>query len=110
MMVGSIETMVQKGENTQRGQECRYFAFGVLRCSFPCNIFITRLSGRFKWFDYRHLVEKGKVEWDEDPLIDGRHLSRLSFVSAWVLGKADRRIDSFNTVVLLEVIVIPAPS
>jgi phosphatidylserine decarboxylase len=52
MMVGSIQTTVQEGEYVQRGQEFGYFAFG------GSTIVI--------------LFEKGKVEWDEDLLINGR--------------------------------------
>ncbi|KIM40811.1 hypothetical protein M413DRAFT_446183 [Hebeloma cylindrosporum] len=52
MMVGSIKTTVQEGEYVQRGQEFGYFAFG------GSTIVI--------------LFEKGKVEWDEDLLINGR--------------------------------------
>ncbi|PPQ93553.1 hypothetical protein CVT25_005520, partial [Psilocybe cyanescens] len=52
MMVGSIKTTVQEGEWISRGQEFGYFAFG------GSTIVI--------------LFEKGRVEWDEDLLINGR--------------------------------------
>jgi len=52
MMVGSIETTAQEGQYVQRGEEFGYFAFG------GSTIVI--------------LFEKGKVEWDEDLLINGR--------------------------------------
>ena len=68
-MVGSIETTVQEGQYVQRGEEFGYFAFGmvsllslgiVLDVSFPGGSTIVVL------------FEKGKVEWDEDLLINGR--------------------------------------
>ncbi|KAF8591150.1 hypothetical protein K439DRAFT_1327876 [Ramaria rubella] len=52
MMVGSIITTLQEGEHVARGQEFGYFAFGgstIVLC-----------------------FEKGKVQWDEDLLINGR--------------------------------------
>ncbi|KAF5316054.1 hypothetical protein D9619_006903 [Psilocybe cf. subviscida] len=52
MMVGSIVTTVEEGEQVKRGQEFGYFAFG------GSTIVI--------------LFEKGKVTWDEDLLINGR--------------------------------------
>jgi len=68
MMVGSIQTTVQEGEYVQRGQEFGYFAFGA-QFTFRCNTFSsTRLGGSTIVI----LFEKGKVEWDEDLLINGR--------------------------------------
>ncbi|OCH86472.1 hypothetical protein OBBRIDRAFT_838129 [Obba rivulosa] len=52
MMVGSIKTTVQEGEQVRRGQEFGYFAFG------GSTIVV--------------LFEKGVVEWDEDLIINGR--------------------------------------
>ncbi|OBZ66242.1 Phosphatidylserine decarboxylase proenzyme 3 [Grifola frondosa] len=52
MMVGSIHTTVQEGEQVKRGQEFGYFAFG------GSTIVV--------------LFEKGAVEFDEDLLINGR--------------------------------------
>ncbi|KDR72276.1 hypothetical protein GALMADRAFT_1343907 [Galerina marginata CBS 339.88] len=52
MMVGSIKTTVEEGGYVQKGQEFGYFAFG------GSTIVI--------------LFEKGRVEWDEDLLINGR--------------------------------------
>ena len=52
MMVGSILTTVNEGEEVKRGQEFGYFAFGG--STIVC------------------LFEKGAVEWDEDLLINGR--------------------------------------
>lgn len=52
MMVGSILTTVEEGEQVKRGQEFGYFAFG------GSTIVV--------------LFEKGMVEWDEDLLINGR--------------------------------------
>ncbi|RXW20222.1 hypothetical protein EST38_g5632 [Candolleomyces aberdarensis] len=52
MMVGSIKTTVEEGENVARGQEFGYFAFGGSTIVM--------------------LFEKGTVEWDEDLLINGR--------------------------------------
>ncbi|TFK32508.1 phosphatidylserine decarboxylase-domain-containing protein [Crucibulum laeve] len=52
MMVGSIETTVQEGEQVNRGQEFGYFAFGGSTIVL--------------------LFEKGVLEWDEDLLINGR--------------------------------------
>jgi len=52
MMVGSIQTTVEEGEQVKRGQEFGYFAFGGSTIVL--------------------LFEKGVVEWDEDLLINGR--------------------------------------
>lgn len=52
MMVGSIKTTVEEGEQVKRGQEFGYFAFGG--STIVC------------------LFEKGAVEWDEDLLVNGR--------------------------------------
>ncbi|KAI0326469.1 hypothetical protein GY45DRAFT_1328911 [Cubamyces sp. BRFM 1775] len=52
MMVGSIHTTVNEGDQVQRGQEFGYFAFG------GSTIVV--------------LFEKGAVEWDEDLLINSR--------------------------------------
>ncbi|KAH7926362.1 hypothetical protein BV22DRAFT_1009284 [Leucogyrophana mollusca] len=52
MMVGSIKTTVQEGEQVKRGQELGYFAFG------GSTIVV--------------LFEKGMVEWDEDLVVNGR--------------------------------------
>ena len=52
MMVGSILTTVEEGDEVKRGQEFGYFAFGG--STIVC------------------LFEKGVVEWDEDLLINGR--------------------------------------
>ncbi|KAI0671294.1 phosphatidylserine decarboxylase-domain-containing protein [Trametes maxima] len=52
MMVGSIHTTVEEGQQVKRGQEFGYFAFG------GSTIVV--------------LFEKGAVEWDEDLLINGR--------------------------------------
>ncbi|KAF5374521.1 hypothetical protein D9615_009031 [Tricholomella constricta] len=52
MMVGSIKTTVQEGEEVLRGQEFGYFAFG------GSTIVV--------------LFEKDRVVWDEDLLVNGR--------------------------------------
>jgi phosphatidylserine decarboxylase len=52
MMVGSIVTTVQEGEEVKRGQEFGYFAFGGSTIVL--------------------LVQPGAVQWDEDLLINGR--------------------------------------
>ncbi|KAF9220448.1 hypothetical protein BS17DRAFT_797725 [Gyrodon lividus] len=52
MMVGSIKTTVNEGQQVKRGQELGYFAFG------GSTIVV--------------LFEKGAVEWDEDLVINGR--------------------------------------
>ncbi|TFK17463.1 hypothetical protein FA15DRAFT_676048 [Coprinopsis marcescibilis] len=52
MMVGSIQTTVNEGQQVKRGDEFGYFAFG------GSTIVIV--------------FEKGAVEWDEDLLINGR--------------------------------------
>ncbi|EPQ52482.1 hypothetical protein GLOTRDRAFT_140216 [Gloeophyllum trabeum ATCC 11539] len=52
MMVGTIRTTVQEGEQVKRGQEFGYFAFGGSTIVM--------------------LFERGVVEWDEDLLINGR--------------------------------------
>ncbi|KAG1727715.1 phosphatidylserine decarboxylase-domain-containing protein [Suillus lakei] len=52
MMVGSIKTTVEEGQDVKRGQELGYFAFG------GSTIVV--------------LFERGAVEWDEDLIINGR--------------------------------------
>jgi phosphatidylserine decarboxylase len=52
MMVGSIKTTVEEGQDVKRGQELGYFAFG------GSTIVV--------------LFERGTVEWDEDLVINGR--------------------------------------
>ncbi|KAK2463760.1 hypothetical protein APHAL10511_004253 [Amanita phalloides] len=52
MMVGTIKTTVEEGEQVRRGQEFGYFAFGGSTIVL--------------------LFEKGVLEWDEDLLINGR--------------------------------------
>jgi len=52
MMVGSIKTTVEEGQEIKRGDEFGYFAFG------GSTIVV--------------LFERGVVEWDEDLLINGR--------------------------------------
>ena len=52
MMVGSIQTTVEEGEEVRRGQEFGYFAFGGSTIVL--------------------LFEKDKVVWDEDLLVNGR--------------------------------------
>jgi len=52
MMVGSIQTTVEEGQEIKRGDEFGYFAFG------GSTIVV--------------LFERGTVEWDEDLLINGR--------------------------------------
>ncbi|KAL4064564.1 phosphatidylserine decarboxylase-domain-containing protein [Scleroderma yunnanense] len=52
MMVGSIRTVVEEGQQVKRGDELGYFAFG------GSTIVV--------------LFEKGTVQWDEDLLINGR--------------------------------------
>lgn len=52
MMVGSIQTTVEEGQEVKRGQEFGYFAFGGSTIVL--------------------LFERGVVEWDEDLLVNGR--------------------------------------
>ncbi|KAJ7573667.1 phosphatidylserine decarboxylase-domain-containing protein [Mycena floridula] len=52
MMVGSIETTVEEGQDVERGDEFGYFAFG------GSTIVI--------------LFEKGRVTWDEDLVVNGK--------------------------------------
>lgn len=52
MMVGTIKTTVEEGQEIKRGDEFGYFAFG------GSTIVV--------------LFERGVVEWDEDLLINGR--------------------------------------
>jgi phosphatidylserine decarboxylase len=71
MMVGSIQTTVQ--EYVQRGQEFGYFAFGAFFFRFL--FFRGTLSHRYVYLGGSTIVilfKKGKVEWDEDFLINGR--------------------------------------
>jgi phosphatidylserine decarboxylase len=72
MMVGSIKTTVQEGEYVQRGQEFGYFAFGAfLLFSLQGTYLIINLCC-VGGSTIVILFEKGKVEWDEDLLINGR--------------------------------------
>jgi len=52
MMVGSIQTTVEEGQEIKRGDEFGYFAFG------GSTIVV--------------LFERGTVQWDEDLLINGK--------------------------------------
>lgn len=52
MMVGSIKTTVEEGQEVKRGDEFGYFAFG------GSTIVV--------------LFERGVVQWDEDLLVNGR--------------------------------------
>ena len=52
MMVGSIKTTVEEGQEVKRGDEFGYFAFG------GSTIVV--------------LFERGTVEWDEDLVINGK--------------------------------------
>ncbi|KIY68538.1 hypothetical protein CYLTODRAFT_421485 [Cylindrobasidium torrendii FP15055 ss-10] len=52
MMVGTIRTTVEEGQEVQRGQEFGYFAFGGSTIVM--------------------LFEKGRVEWDEDLVVNSR--------------------------------------
>lgn len=52
MMVGSIKTTVEEGQEVKRGEEFGYFAFG------GSTIVV--------------LFERGTVEWDEDLLVNGK--------------------------------------
>ena len=52
MMVGSIKTTVEEGQEVKRGDEFGYFAFG------GSTIVV--------------LFERGTVEWDEDLLVNGK--------------------------------------
>ena len=67
-MVGSIQTTVNEGDHVKRGQEFGYFAFGnwLLAALY---VFLTIGAGGSTIVV---LFEKGKVEWDEDLLINGR--------------------------------------
>jgi len=71
MMVGSIKTTVEEGEEVKRGQEFGYFAFG------GSTIVV--------------LFEKGKVEWDEDLLINGQ--ASLETLVRVGMGIGRRRSD-----------------
>lgn len=42
MMVGSIKTTVEEGQNVKRGQELGYFAFGECSSIFICCIFLCK--------------------------------------------------------------------
>jgi phosphatidylserine decarboxylase len=68
MMVGSIKTTVNEGDHVKRGQEFGYFAFGN-RFLFVVYVVLTFGVGGSTIVV---LFEKGKVEWDEDLLINGR--------------------------------------
>ena len=69
MMVGSIETTVQEGQYVQRGEEFGYFAFGMVSSPVtPDRLDVSYPGGS----TIVVLFEKGKVEWDEDLLINGR--------------------------------------
>lgn len=69
MMVGTIQTTVKEGEYVKRGQEFGYFAFGMCAllgmCPLSHEVFVGGSTIVI-------LFEKGRVEWDEDLLINGR--------------------------------------
>jgi phosphatidylserine decarboxylase len=70
MMVGSIKTTVEEGEQVKRGQEFGYFAFGM--CFQPPAPAQSLTDLRSGGSTIVLLFEKGVVEWDEDLLINGR--------------------------------------
>ena len=69
MMVGSIHTTVEEGQQVKRGQEFGYFAFGE---SLTLGVCTERLRLTARAFAGGStivvLFEKGVVEWDEDLL------------------------------------------
>ena len=71
MMVGSIITTVNEGEEVKRGQEFGYFAFGVsIDCLYILIFakFVADTGGSTIVL----LFEKGVVQFDEDLLINGQ--------------------------------------
>ncbi|KAF5359407.1 hypothetical protein D9756_003659 [Leucocoprinus leucothites] len=71
MMVGSILTTVEEGQEIKRGQEFGYFAFGGSTIVL--------------------LLEKGVVSWDEDLLVNGRASLETLVRVGMGLGKGTRR-------------------
>jgi phosphatidylserine decarboxylase len=69
MMVGSIKTTAQEGQYVQRGEEFGYFAFGMAISPVSLDVFDVLFPGGSTIV---LLFERGKVEWDEDLLINGR--------------------------------------
>ena len=68
MMVGSILITVEEGQSIKRGQEFGYFAFGISHSMSSAALNSLRAGGS----TIVVLFEKGKVEWDEDLLINSR--------------------------------------
>ncbi|RPD72321.1 hypothetical protein L226DRAFT_537138 [Lentinus tigrinus ALCF2SS1-7] len=71
MMVGSIKTTVQEGQQVKRGDEFGYFAFG------GSTIVV--------------LFEKGAVEWDEDLLVNSRACLETLVRVGMGLGRGKRK-------------------
>ncbi|KXN84012.1 Phosphatidylserine decarboxylase proenzyme 3, partial [Leucoagaricus sp. SymC.cos] len=71
MMVGSILTTVEEGQEVKRGQEFGYFAFGGSTIVL--------------------LFEKGVTQWDEDLLINGRASLETLVRVGMGLGNGTRR-------------------
>lgn len=88
MMVGSILTTIEEGQEVKRGQEFGYFAFG--------EFFIQVCKSKYRYCcsggsTIVLLLEKGAVEWDEDLLINGRASLETLVRVGMGLGKGIRR-------------------
>ena len=71
MMVGSILTTVDEGQQIKRGEEFGYFAFGRSdRLTLLVMSLIDHLVTGGSTIVL--LFEKGAVEWDEDLIINGQ--------------------------------------
>jgi phosphatidylserine decarboxylase len=57
MMVGTIQTTVNEGDEIKRGQEFGYFAFGTSPDFYYFESIVSHLP--FRWLNYRYRVPQG---------------------------------------------------
>ncbi|KAI0073153.1 hypothetical protein K474DRAFT_1686324 [Panus rudis PR-1116 ss-1] len=82
MMVGSIKTTVEEGQEIKRGQEFGYFAFGTYSSTCGSTIVV--------------LFEKGVVEWDEDLLINSNARLETLVRVGMGIGRSRRAPEASN--------------
>ena len=94
MMVGSIKTTVEEGQQVKRGDEYGYFAFGMCTLLSFTNEMLTRV--REGGSTIVMLFEPGMVEWDEDISINSRAsletLVRVGMGIGWRQGAKEGSI------------------
>ena len=91
MMVGSIVTTVEEGQEVKRGQEFGYFAFGT---SFQLLLLFHADRYPSGGSTIVCLFERGVVEWDEDLLINGMACLETLVRVGMGIGRARRPANS----------------